>query len=104
YKLYANRDLNNQKLTDENMVLPLASTIKNAIPQIEKAVVATHRNPRILKYGDNKIKKEGYTVNEDFFSMFSWKFIKGDPLTAIKDPSSIVLSSSTAKAFFGNDD
>jgi predicted permease len=104
YKLYANRDFNNQMFTDENMVLPLASTIKNAIPQIEKAVVTTHRNPRILKYGDNKIKKEGYTVNEDFFSMFSWKFIKGDPLMAIKDPSSIVLSSSTAKAFFGNDD
>jgi predicted permease len=104
YKLYANRDFNNQMFTDENMVLPLASTIKNAIPQIEKAAVTTHRNPRILKYGENKLKKEGYTVNEDFFSMFSWKFIKGDPLTAVKDPSSIVLTKSAAKAFFGNDD
>ncbi len=104
YKLYANRDFNNQVFTDENMVLPLASTIKEAIPQIEKAVVTTHRQPRILKYGDNKLKKEGYTVNEDFFTMFSWKFIKGDATTAIKDPSSIVLTRSAAKAFFGNDD
>ena len=104
YKIYANRDFNNQVFTDENMVLPLASTIKAAIPQIEKAVVTTHRQPRILKYGDNKLKKEGYTVNEEFFTMFSWKFIKGDPATAIKDPSSIVLTRSAAKAFFGNDD
>jgi hypothetical protein len=57
-----------------------------------------------LKYGENKLKKEGYTASEEFFTMFSWKFIKGDPLTAIKDPSSIVLTRSTAKAFFGNDD
>lgn len=104
HKLLANRNFNNQVFTDENMVLPLASSIKAAIPQIEKAVVTTHRQPRVLKYGDNKLKKEGYTVSDDFFTMFSWKVIKGDPLTAIKDPSSIVLTQSTAKAFFGNDD
>ena len=104
YKIYANRNFNNQIYTDQNMVLPLASSIKAAIPQIEKAVVTTYRQSRILKFGDNKLKKEGYTTNEEFFTMFSWKFIKGNPLTAINDPSSIVLTRSTAKAFFGNDD
>src|SRR4029078_4242035 len=81
YKLYANRNFNNQLFTDENMVLPLASSIKAAIPQIEKAVVTTHSRPKILKYGDNMLKKEGYTTNEEFFTMFSWRFIKGDAST-----------------------
>ena len=43
YKVMANRDFNNQKFTDENMVLPLASTLQEKIPQIKKAVVTTHR-------------------------------------------------------------
>jgi len=104
YKIYANRDFNNQVFTDENMVLPLASTIEKQIPQIKSAVVTTHRQPHILAYGENKLKKEGYTVSEHFFDMFSWRFIKGTPATALPDAYSIVLTQSTAKALFGNDD
>ena len=36
--------------------------------------------------------------------MFSWKFIKGNAATALPDAYSIVLTQSTAKALFGNDD
>ena len=104
YKLYANRDFNNQVFTDENMVLPLASTIEKQIPQIKNAVATTHRQPRILSYGDIKLKKEGYSASEHFFEMFSWKFVKGTASAAISDPSSIVLTKTTARAFFGNDD
>jgi len=104
YKLYANRDFNNQIFTDENMVLPLAGTIEKQIPQIKNAVVTTHRQPHILTYGENKLKKEGYTVSERFFDMFSWKFIHGTPATALPDPYAIVLTQSAAKALFGNED
>ena len=104
YKLYANRDFNNQVFTDQNMVLPLASTIEKSIPQVENAVVTTHRQPHILKYGDKKLKKEGYTVSEHFFRMFSWKFINGSPSTALPDAYAIVLTQSTAKSLFGNAD
>src|SRR6187399_814876 len=104
YKIIANRDFNNQVFTDQNMVLPLASTIEKAIPQIKHAVVTTHRQEHILAYGDKKIKKQGYTAGDNFFDMFSWKFIKGNAATALHDAYSIVLTKSTAKAFFGNDD
>ncbi|HEU5168239.1 MAG TPA: ABC transporter permease [Chitinophagaceae bacterium] len=104
YKLYATRDFNNQVFTDENMVLPLASTIGKQIPQIKNAVVTTHRQPHILTYGENKLKKEGYTVSEHFFDMFSWKFIYGTPATALPDAYSIVLTQSTVKSLFGNED
>jgi len=104
YKIYANRDFNNQMFTDENMVLPLASSIEKNISQVKHAVVTTHRQPHILTYGDAKLKKEGYTVSEHFFDMFSWKFIKGNVATALPDAYSIVLTRSAAKALFGNDD
>ncbi|MDX2048014.1 MAG: ABC transporter permease [Chitinophagaceae bacterium] len=104
YKLYANRDFNNQIFTDENMVLPLASSIEKGTSQVKYAVATTHRQPRILRNGDIKLKKEGYVVSEHFFNMFSWKFIKGNPQTAIADPHSIVLTKSAAKALFANDE
>ena len=104
YKIYANRDFNNQMFTDQNMVLPLASTIQKEISQVKHAVVTTHRQSHILTYGDKKLKKDGYTVSDRFFDMFSWKFIQGNPSTALPDVNAIVLTQSTAKALFGNDD
>ena len=86
----ANRDFNNQVFTDENMVLPLAKTLQEKLPQIKNAVVTTHQQSHVLTYGDVKLKKQGYTVSERFFNMFSWKFIRGNAATALPDAYSIV--------------
>lgn len=104
YKILANRDFNNQVFTDENMVMPLARSIKQQIPQVEHAVVTTHSEPHILTYDDTKLKQNGYTVSEDFFKMFSFRFIEGNAVTAIPDPYAIVLTKSAARALFGNAD
>jgi len=104
YKIKANRDFNNQVFTDDNMVLPLAKTLKEKLPQIKNAVVTTHGGSHILTYGDAKLKKQGYTVSDHFFDMFSWKFIKGNAASALPDAYSIVLTQSAATALFGNAD
>ncbi|MGZ3852459.1 MAG: ABC transporter permease [Flavisolibacter sp.] len=104
YKVMATRNFNNQIFTDPNMVLPLAKSIESDVPQVKQAVVTTQRYPTVLSYGDTKLKKQGYTVSEHFFNVFSWKFLKGNPATALSDPSSVVLTKSAATAFFGNDD
>src|SRR5215468_11856635 len=72
YKVMATRDFNNQIFTDENMVLPLASSLQDKLPQIKNAVVTTHGQQVVLSIGENKIKKSGFTVSDRFFKMFSW--------------------------------
>ena len=104
YKVMANRDFNNQIFTDNNMVLPLAQSIQKQIPQVKYAVVTTHHQSHILNYEDKKLKKDGYTVSQHFFDMFSWKFIKGSARTALSDAYALVLTQSAAKALFGNAD
>ena len=104
YQVIANRDFNNQVFTDRSMAMPLASELENSSPQIKHAVVTTSEQQPVLTYGDNKIKKQGYVVSEHYFDVFSWKFLKGNAATALKDPNSIVLTESAAKAFFGNED
>lgn len=102
YRVMANRDFNNQVFTDENMVLPLAQSIQKEASQVKYAVVTTHQQQHVLTFGDVKLRKNGYTVGEHFFDMFSWKFIKGNAATALPDAYSIVLTASAAKALFGN--
>lgn len=102
YQVIANRDFKNQVFTDRNMVLPLASSLQAAYPQIKNAVVTTYDEKHVLANGETKLTKSGYTVSDRFFDMFSWKYLQGNPSSAIKDPSSIILTESAAKAFFGN--
>ena len=104
YQVMANRNFNNQIATDGNMVLPLAGALRNNLPQIKNAVVISHREQHVITYRDAKLKKKGYNVSDQFFDIFSWKFIKGNAATAITDPASIVLTRSAAKAFFGDSD
>ncbi len=101
YQVIAHRNFNNQIFTDRNMVLPLAKSLENVSTQIKNAVVTTNGQSHIITYGDAKLKKQGYTVSEHFFDMFSWKFIKGNAATALPDAYSLVLTRSAAKALFG---
>jgi len=104
YQVMAHRDFKNQIFTDQNMVLPLAAAIQAGIPEVKNAVVTTHRQSHILTYGNIKLKKNGYTVGEHFFDVFSWKFVKGNAATALPDAYSIVLTESAAETLFGDSD
>jgi putative ABC transport system permease protein len=42
-------------------------------------------------------------VDPAFFAMFDFPFIEGDAKTALQDPDSVVLTSSSAKKFFGDE-
>ena len=104
YKILAHRDFNNQVFTDQNMVLPLAKTLQEKLPQIKNAVVTTHPQTHTLTYRETKLRKQGYTVSDHFFDMFSWKFIKGNAASALPDAYAIVLTQSAANALFGKED
>lgn len=43
-------------------------------------------------------------ADQNFFKVFDFPFLKGDPSTALKDPNSIVITETTAIRYFGNDD
>ena len=103
YQVIANRDFKNQVFTDRNMAFPLAKALQTSFPQIKNAVEMTDNQDHVIMYGEAKLKKNGYTVSEHFFDIFTCDFIQGSPATAITDPSSIVLTKSAAKTFFGNE-
>ncbi|MCW3118765.1 MAG: FtsX-like permease family protein, partial [Chitinophagaceae bacterium] len=104
YGVMANRNFNNQVITDNAMVFPLAPSLANAYPQIKNAVVTSGQEPHVLSNGDIKLKKKGYTASGNFFDLFSWEFTRGHAASAISDPASMVLTTSAAKALFGDTD
>ncbi len=70
-------------------------------------IKAVRANPaaNLVTVGNRSFQeKKVYDVDSDFFSLFSFPLIKGNPATVLKDPNSVVLTESTAKKYFGSID
>lgn len=61
------------------------------------------RAAHIVAVGEKKISQTGMWAQEAFPEMFTLKMLQGER-QALKDPSSLLLSASTAKALFGDAD
>lgn len=58
----------------------------------------------VVQYGDKIFKeKKMLAADESFFKIFDFKFISGDAKSALANSSSIVITASTAKKYFGDD-
>jgi putative ABC transport system permease protein len=55
-----------------------------------------------IRYGDKLVKLNGSRAGEDFFRMFSYPLIAGNPKTALQSTSDIALSRKAAVIFFGS--
>jgi len=51
----------------------------------------------------NFMEPKLYMADENFFQIFSYPFISGDPSTALTKPYTVVLSKHTAKKYFGDE-
>lgn len=90
---------------DQRIFIPIAH-IKEAVPEVEYInFYATGYElpwgyPETFQVGDKIHKMEGSRASEDFFTMFSYEVIAGNPDKALKDLSSIALSRKMAEMFF----
>ncbi len=74
---------------------------KQQIPEIDDYVRLKDAEYTV-KNGNNVFSQEALCVDENFFSIFSFPLLQGDPKTALKNIHSLVLSEEEAEKYFGN--
>ena len=82
--------------------LPLADAIRKEVPGVECVARGYGFGSRSLMAGDKKLYVKGGLVDEDFLKIFQFPLVKGDGREVLSDPSSVVLTQSTAKSLFGD--
>ncbi|NND33693.1 MAG: FtsX-like permease family protein [Saprospiraceae bacterium] len=80
----------------------LAQTLKEEVPEIEHAVTLMWPENFTLTVGEKNLKVRGHHAGADFFKMFSYPLLRGDPNQLLVDHSSAVISESLAKKLFGS--
>jgi putative ABC transport system permease protein len=77
---------------------------KRTFPSVE-AFARTYKSARVISY-QNKVfdEKNFLFADSDFFRIFSFRLIEGNPAVALNAPHQVVISESMAKKYFGKDD
>jgi putative ABC transport system permease protein len=93
--------VNDESYTGESIAMPLGQALQTSHRDDFKYVsLASWNNEHFLRIGKTKFSAKGRWVQEDFSPMFSLKLLKGSA-NALKDPSTMLVSASLAKALFG---
>lgn len=95
----------NEINTIEGGSRPLALELKANYKEDFKHVVNMWwESVHTLSIGEQKVSQNGTYMDGDVVEMLSLKMLRGDHTALTKDPASIILSESAAKALFGADD
>ena len=97
-------NFNGELVTVPAVAMPLGEELRNKYgSDFRNVSMASWINDHSLQIGEKNISVQGMWVDPVFPSMFSLRTIEGNVESGLQDPSSILLSASTAKALFGSE-
>lgn len=103
YSLYQSQQWSEGVGTSNSMPYSLKDALLARSSKIKYAAMTNWGEGNMLQAGNMRLNKLGLSASEDFFKIFGFKFLSGDPQTALKEPTNIVITKSTAIAFFNNE-
>ena len=105
YRLTLDGKIGDQELLVSSTASVIGPTMLNEFPEVENFMRMNTFGETIVKNEESVfIIKDFAEVDSSFFEIFSIPLLKGDIKNALNAPNTMVLSASTAKKIFGNED
>ncbi|NVM57693.1 MAG: ABC transporter permease [Desulfobacterales bacterium] len=84
---------------------PMGAALLEEFPEVEAVTrIGYIGGYPVIRYGDRVYSEELYTAADStIFDVFDIPVIQGDPATALTEPNSLVITESTAKRYFGDE-
>ncbi len=105
YQVWVNAHFDGKVNSWTSLPLPSYEALKTADANIARACVTNWGGDHLLTVSDDKrMNKKGYYVGQEFLEMFEFPLIAGNAEQILDDPTNIVITQSTGKALFGDED
>ncbi len=103
YRITLDALLGEQEIHGPISPAPMAQALVNDFPEVVQATrLFTFRDKTLVRYEDNRFVEERFFFGDStFFEVFTFPFLQGDPETALVEPNTVVLTESTARKYFG---
>lgn len=87
---------------------PLGPAFKQKFPEIEAFVridPIAFKRKSLVSFQDKSFYEEGFVLADpNLFEVFDFKLLRGDPATALRNPTNLVISRAKAEKYFGAED
>lgn len=103
-QVWINASYDGKISTFKSVPYPTLLALRNTDSRIKNTVVTNWGGESLLAVGETRATKRRFYVGEEFLEMFRFPLLKGDPAKVLDNPESIVLTESTAKSLFGDED
>lgn len=106
YELMARIKFGQEDAVWEQVQAPVANVARGSITDVEKITrFKLNGDKQVIQYNNRNFveDKYGYAENE-FFDVFDFPVVSGDPTAPFAKGLSAVITESTAKKYFGNED
>jgi ABC-type antimicrobial peptide transport system permease subunit len=80
----------------------IGKKLKEDYSGLDKVLLMRRNFSADLNKDENKIAVSGLYASEEFFDVFSFNMVSGNPSTALSQPNSLVLTQKTAKKLFND--
>ena len=93
--------------TDEFTQRLLSNSLLEEFPEIERAISVNEdwaETPGIVGYAETKLKAKDNQIDPDFFNIFSYKLLQGNPDNPLSNSKSVLISDQLAMKLFNRQD
>ncbi|MFC5410975.1 ABC transporter permease [Larkinella bovis] len=84
--------------------VPLSDALKRDYPEVETAVRLLPSTAVVRLRDQLRKESDVYYADQAVFSVFSWPLLAGNPVSALANPNSMVISERLARTYFGTTD
>jgi putative ABC transport system permease protein len=104
YRVHYHTYFNNKDFDLANSCAPLEPTMVKDFPEVVAATRIANFGFPVIRYKDKAFSEEKfYEADSTFFNVFTVHFIEGNPGTALVQPYTVVITETTARKYFGNE-
>lgn len=83
---------------------PIGMLLEKNFPEVEKVVYLSNASNLFINHDARRLEERIFYADKNFFDIFSFPLVKGDPATALAKPYSIVLTQSMERKYFNDED
>ena len=105
YRICAKGSIGNTPINQTYTCAPLPQTMIADFPEVIQATRIAGKWSIVVKFQDKAFYEDDILiVDSTFFDVFDFKLTSGDPAMVLVKPNSVVITESTARRYFGEDD
>ncbi len=105
YRIGQKGNIGDRKFNGSTTQAPVARTLVEEFPEVEAATRIQPGINTVITYEEKSFFESRYLyVDSSFFNVFTFPLVRGNPKTALSKPYTMVLTESTAKKYFGDED